>query len=613
MWVLQEYDYVVVGGGSAGSVLAARLSEDSEVMVLLLEAGGQETPMSEVPGLAANLQLSPMDWQYKAERSTTTCQGMYDTRCNLPRGRVLGGSSAINYMLYARGNKHDYDQWEALGNPGWAYHHLLPFFKLSEDNTDPAADPEYHGSGGFLTVGHTPWNTPLAAAFVEAGQQLGYESRDVNTARQSGFMVPHGFLRRGSRCSNAKAFLRPASLRNNLHVALEAFVTQILIDPLTKRAHGVTYDRADQKGQVVKVRREVLVSAGAINTPQLLMLSGIGPAHHLEHHRIPVIANLSVGYNLQDHVAAGVIFIIKKPVSLLTGRLQNLPAIFKYLFSGSGPLTTLGGVEGIAFINTKFANMSADWPDVQLQFVAGSHGSDRGSHLLVALGLQSVYWSHYYAFLGDTDHFSILAKLARPKSRGYIQLHTINPYDHPKRSSDDNSLDETGRHYLYVWPDFKYQMSQIVTNYLEEEEDMQVLLEGLKFVRRLGIAPAFTRFGSRLFKRHLPGCTHLDMETEEYWECTIRFLTFTLFHYCGTAKMGPSTDPAAVVDPQLRVYGVSGLRVVDASIFPRIPTGNTNAPVTMVAEKGAHMIRSYWAEASMTPPTTNANNNNDEL
>ncbi|XP_053645777.1 glucose dehydrogenase [FAD, quinone]-like isoform X2 [Cherax quadricarinatus] len=513
--LLQEYDYVIIGGGTAGSVLASRLSEDEGVMVLLVEAGGQETSLSEVPGLASTLQLTDMDWQYRSQPSSTACLAMYDRRCNLPRGRVIGGSSSLNYMLYVRGNKIDYDNWEAQGNTGWSYDQIFPFFKLSEDNVDPNANHKYHGVGGFQTVGPAPWTTPLAQAFLDAGEELGYDARDINAERQTGFMTPHGLIRRGARCSNAKAFLRPVRRRPNLHVALNTMALKLLIDGTTNRTLGVSLDQPTKKGAVVLVRREVVVCAGAINTPQLLMLSGIGPARHLSQHNITVIADLPVGQNFQDHIAAGVIFSIDEPVSLLTDRIQNLPALIRYSFFGTGPLTTLGGVEGLAFINTKYGDPSIDWPDIELQFVAGSYGSDEGAHLRLALGMQHKYWSKYFSHLSYTDHFSIMILLSRPKSRGYIHLATTNPYTHPK----------------------------IFANYLTNIEDVQVLEEGLLFALRVGNSTAFRK-----------------------------------------------------------VYGVSGLRVADASIFPTIPTGNINAPVTMVAEKAAHMIRTYWASAETPSP-----------
>lgn len=563
-----EYDYVIVGGGSAGSVLASRLTEDPRVSVVLLEAGGQETQVSEIPGLAPYLQLSSMDWQYKTEPSSTSCLAMIDNRCNFPRGKVIGGSSSINYMLYVRGNQHDYDSWEAMGNPGWGFSDVLPYFKLSEDNTNPsiAKDKEYHRSGGYLTIGDPPWRTPLASAFVEAGAELGYPVRDFNGNQQTGFMVPEGFIRKGSRCSNARAFLRPLQNRPNLHIALHAFVTKVLIHSEMRRAYGVVFDRNDRRGLEVYAHREVILSAGSINSPQLLMLSGIGPAEHLAQHNISLIADLPVGKNLQDHVAAGPIFTIDQPVSLQTSRLNNLPAMLRYVSGSSGPLATFGGVEGIGFISTKYANESMDWPDIEYHFLSGSHGSDNGEFFYKILGLKKLYWNEYYDYLHNIDHFSIITKLMRPHSRGYIRLNSSDPYSYPK----------------------------IVANYFDIKKDTLVLIEGIKKAIELGNTFAFQKFGAKLFDLPMPGCEGFVFGSDSYWDCFARHLTLTIFHYCGTAKMGPYWDPESVVDPQLRVYGIGGLRVVDASIFPTITTGNTNAPVTMVAEKAAHMILEYY-------------------
>ena len=291
------------GGGSAGAVLANRLSENPAWNILLLEAGPDESEASDVPVLANNLQLGAFDWKYKTEpQPGRACLGHKGARCNWPRGKVLGGSSVLNYMLYVRGNRGDYDAWSQAGNTGWSYEEVLPYFKKSEDNRNPylARDRRHHGTGGLLTVQEPPWKTPLAVAFVEAGVEMGYDNRDCNGARQTGFMLPQATIRRGSRCSTAKAFLRQARDRDNLDIALGSHVMKILIDPGSKKAYGVKLWR-DGRMYSVFSRREVVLSAGALNSPQLLMLSGIGPAPHLSALGIPLMADLSVGRNLQDH------------------------------------------------------------------------------------------------------------------------------------------------------------------------------------------------------------------------------------------------------------------------------------------------------------------------
>nr|CAH7724673.1 unnamed protein product [Callosobruchus chinensis] len=443
----REYDFIVIGGGSAGAVVASRLSEIPEWNVLLLEAGPDETEITDVPSLAAYLQLSRMDWAYKTMYTGRACLGMKNGQCNWPRGKVLGGSSVLNYMLYVRGNKNDYDLWEQLGNPGWNYSSVLKYFIKSEDNRNPyLARSPYHGTGGMLTVQESPWRTPLVLAFLEAGAEMGYPIRDINGADQAGFMIAQGTIRRGSRCSTAKAFLRPIKRRHNLDIALNAHVTRILINPSTKRAFGVEFIRKGRK-QVVMARKEVIMSAGSLNTPQILMLSGVGPKQELTKHGIPVLADLPVGENLQDHVAmGGLTFMIDKPVSIVQDRFQAFPMTMQYI--------------------------------------------------------------------------------------------AIN----------------------------------------------------------ISESRAFKRFGSRLHRIPFPNCKHLQFASDAYWECHIRTISMTIYHPVGTCKMGPDSDKEAVVDPRLRVYGVSGLRVIDASIMPTIPSGNTNAPAIMVGEKGADLIKEDWLD-----------------
>ncbi|XP_014247177.1 glucose dehydrogenase [FAD, quinone] [Cimex lectularius] len=564
--VRNEYDFIVIGGGSAGAVVANRLSEVKSWSVLLVEAGGDETEISDIPSLAGYLQLTDLDWKYKTEPApdhSPYCLAMNGDRCFWPRGKVLGGSSVLNAMIYVRGNRRDYDSWAAQGNPGWSYADVLPFFKKSEDNRNPyLVNSSYHSAGGYLTVQESPFRTPLALAFVKGGEELGYDVRDINGESQTGFMIAQGTIRRGSRCSTSKAFLRPVRLRKNLHITMKSQAVKILFDRGNPpRARGIQYIR-DGRKRTIRARKEVIVSAGAINSPQLLMLSGVGPAQELARHGIPLIKDAMVGYNLQDHVGlGGLTFLVNEPVTFKKSRYQTLSVALDYIFNEKGPMTSLGGVEGVAFVNTKYADSSGDWPDIQFHFAPSSVNSDGGEQIRKILNLRDGVYNTMYKPLESAETWTILPLLLRPESSGRVRLRSKDPFAHPL----------------------------IDPNYFTSRIDVLTLIEGIRIAMNLSDTRAFQRFKSRPLYTPMPGCQHFRFNSDEYWECALRHFTFTIYHPTGTCKMG--VGPEAVVDPRLRVHGVRGLRVIDASIMPTIVSGNPNAPVIMIGEKGAHMIK----------------------
>ncbi|XP_063368711.1 glucose dehydrogenase [FAD, quinone]-like [Cydia amplana] len=567
------YDFIIVGGGSAGSVLADRLSENPEWSVLLLEAGQDENVLSEVPVMFPVLQTSSIDWQFVTEPSEEYCLSMVDKRCKWPRGKVLGGSSAINAMLYIRGNKRDYDNWEAMGNPGWSYKEVLPYFLKSENMAIPEyKDNPYHSTGGRLTVEYFRYEQPITKKILEAGQELGYNILDVNGEYQTGFTRSHATVREGLRCSAAKAFLRPAAKRPNLHVSVHSLVEKILIDE-HKRAYGVKFVKHGIQ-KIVKAKREVILSSGAIQSPQLLMLSGIGDAEHLKELGIHPIVNLpGVGQNLQDHVAmGGNSFLFDNPYTNGTDYCFNLYSAFSigslidFSIHKSGQLYSMMEAEAMAFVNTKYQDPSVDYPDIQLFIAPTADNMDGGIFGKRANGLTDETYAELYEDILFESSFSVVPLLLRPKSKGFLKLKDANPYSPPR-----------------IYP-----------NYYSHPDDVKVMTEGARIVAALAEQPALRLLNTRPNPNRTPGCAKHEFLSDEHLECVARHHTLTIYHPVGTCAMGPADDADAVVDPRLRVYGVKNLRVVDGSIMPKIVNGNTNAPIIMIAEKASDMIKEDW-------------------
>ncbi len=526
-----EYDYVIVGGGSAGCVLAARLSEDPEVRVLLIEAGPPDSNENiHVPVAFGSLFRTQVDWDY----FTATEPFIDSRRVYLPRGKVLGGSSSINAMIYIRGHRADYDEWRDGGCPGWGYDDLLPYFKRAEDNARGAS--EYHGVGGPLGVSDTRSANPIIDAFVEGAIETGHpHNEDFNGAAQDGFGRYQVTQRNGSRCSAADAYLHPASGRPNLEVLPYMLVQRVLFEGA--RAVGVVAERLGVTHEY-RAEREVILCGGAYNSPQLLMLSGVGPAETLTPLEIPVIVDQpSVGQNLQDHPATGLAWGHDDERSLLSARAPEHVA--EFTDHGSGPLTS-NVAEGGGFIRTR-----GDLPAPDIQF----HASPA---MYVEEGLAPV-----------AEHgFGFGPCMVRPASRGVVAI--LSP-------------DPTAKPY-------------ILHNYYSEDSDMQAMVEGLRAGLEISRAPALAPFVKRPYYE-MP-----DADSDEQLRAHIRRTTFTLYHPVGTCRMG--SDEAAVVDPQLRVRGVDGLRVVDASVMPTVTRGNTNAPTIAIAERAADLIRARAVEVA---------------
>ncbi|KAL7643300.1 UNVERIFIED_CONTAM: hypothetical protein RMT77_006592 [Armadillidium vulgare] len=550
-----EYDFIIVGAGSAGAVVANRLSETPDFQVLLLEAGGDETGITDTPAFAFNIFGTEKDWNYTIDSDSKFCLSEIDKKCLYPRGKILGGSSAVNLMAYVRGNKRDYDQWASAGNYGWSFEEVLPYFKKSEDNRNPtfAKNKRYHSTKGELTVSDERWTPPLCEIFVKAGQELGYNRGDINAENQTVFAIPQLTMRDGYRCSTNKAFLVPAGKRKNLDIAKYSHVTKVLIDPATNRAYGVRFFRYGEYHDVL-ARKEVILSAGAINTPQLLMLSGIGPKDHLKDLNIPLIKDLPVGFNLHDHFGFFLRFSTDKPVTFTPERYNNLLTNMTYELFQKGPLSSPTD-DGTAFVNSKFQDPKDDYPDLQLVLLSFNSSSDGN--------ITNKQWQLSNEHI---ETFSIIIVLNRPLSRGRLFLRSNNPFEKPV----------------------------LKMNYFDNENDVKRLADGGRIVLDLIKTKVFKRINAKHIYSRIPWCPKALPPSDEYFECLMRYNTEIGYHACGTAKMGPKSDPKAIVDPELRVRGISNFRVVDASIMPKVLTGNINAPTIMIGEKGSDLIKATW-------------------
>ncbi|KAK8374629.1 hypothetical protein O3P69_012537 [Scylla paramamosain] len=565
--LLNQYDFIIIGGGSAGCVLAARLSEVPAWKVLLLEAGGKPPPESHIPGLNQLLLRGDADWNFFTEPETSAFQGFTGKRIPYPRGFAIGGSSVINSMFHVRGNRRDYDNWANMGNPGWDYNSVEPYFKKMEDyrgETTPET-AAFHGFGGPLVVENKKWQTPVVGGFIKAGEQLGYKRVDPSDPDQIGFSVVDFTVKNGIRWSTAEAYIKPNVHRPNLHVVLNAHVTRIIFDN-NKRAVGVRFQH-QKKMKSVYARREVLLSAGAIGSPHVLMLSGLGPAKHLLSHGVAPMVDLpGVGQNLNDHpYLTGLAWTTRPNSSFNILETAHPNVLYDYLFNKDGRLSGTISIEGYAWPFSEEGDPY--WPEVQIGFTPFTVGNDFGLITQYILGLDTKFYHNYFQSLGQREGFSIGPFLCRPKSRGTVTLASSNPYDAPT----------------------------IDANFFDHPDDIRAFVRGMKFSLKLASMPALRdEFEAKFHDRILPGCENYKPLSDEYLECYARTLTGTTYHPSGTCKMGPISDKYSVVDYMLKVHRVKGLRVVDASIMPVVTTGNTNAPTIMIAEKAADMIKSDW-------------------
>jgi choline dehydrogenase len=524
-----EADFIVIGAGSAGCAVAARLSEDPRTRVVLLEAGGEDrNRWIHIPlGFGKTFADPSVNWMYETEPEP----GAGDRRVYWPRGKVLGGSSSINGMVYIRGQAEDFDHWRQLGCTGWSFDDVLPYFKRSEHQVRGA--DEFHGSGGPLCVSDVQHH-PICGAFIDSAMQLGFpRNDDFNGPVQDGVGYHQTTTRKGRRCSTAVGYLRPAMQRPNLRVVTNALSEKILFEG--RRAVGVSY-REGGELHTARARREVILCGGAINSPQLLMLSGIGPAGHLAEHGIAVVQDIpGVGQNLQDHYSAPIKLKCRLPITVNDVMLSNVKKLkvgLQYYIRRTGPLAMISSPAAL------FARTRPELASPDIKISCSPFSADRPQD-----GLHK--WSG----------FTLIAYQLRPDSRGEIKLKSANPADPPA----------------------------LHPNYLSDENDRRTLVDGLKLCREILAQPLMQQYIAEEF---LPGP---GVRSDAELLAHARARGGTVYHPTSTCKMG--IDARAVVDPELRVRGIEGLRVADASVMPTLVSGNTNAAAIMIGEKAADLVR----------------------
>jgi len=543
---MENFDYVIVGAGSAGSVLANRLSEDGRSTVCVLEAGPSDWhPFIHIPaGFMYTLVNPRVNWLYTSEPSEWTG----GRRIAAPRGKTLGGSSSINGHIYNRGQRLDFDGWAQRGNHGWGYADVLPYFRCTERRMAAEADPTFRGSDGNLPITDLEWRDPLCEAFIEGAVQMGIpRNRDYNGAQQAGVSYVQRIIENGRRVSAARGYLHTAMKRRNLTVRTHAHATNFIFDG--KRAVSVRYLKGGRNGTPVEVRanKEVILSGGAVNTPQLLQISGVGPAPLLKSLGVEVKHELAgVGENLRDHYAPRFVARVKdaETINEKSHGLRLVGEVLKYALTRKGILSLN---PTLIYVFWK-SDPAIDNYDLQFTFTPASYKE----------GVQST--------LDDFPGMTIASWQQRPDSIGYVRAKSADPFTAPI----------------------------IQPNYLAAESDRRVLLAGMKIARKLISSPPLQKYYER---EEFPG---IQAQSDDDLMTAAKQRGTTTFHLMGTCRMAPDSDPTAVVDDQLRVRGLEGLRVVDASIMPTMPSANLNASVLMLAEKAADMIRGRPALEAVT-------------
>lgn len=519
----------------------------------------------QIPGVFFTVQRTSHDWQFTAE-SDTACRG-YKDGCFWPRGKMLGGSHGMNAMLYIRGHHKDYDNWEKLGNPTWGWNDVLPYFKKSEANQNPDLvkykNGKYHSNKGPLKVDHYYNNEHMSQVILDAAKEVGYDFiDDLNADNLLGYAFSQGTIFNGTRQTVAKSFLIPAKDRPNLHIIKNALVTRINIDD-DGTAKSVEFTYNNTKKFTVETKKEIVLSAGSVMSPQILMLSGIGPEKHLSELKIPVKQNLPVGHNLRDHIYVPLFFEFHRsnPARTLESDFTNM--VYNYFIHKSGALANTGTADLCGFINT---GNHTGYPDIETHHLAVNKSSTDLPIYLNTLGFREDISNYLLKINQNVEILTIYVILLNPKSKGKIELSSSVPTDKPK-----------------IYP-----------NYFNNADDLETLVRGFRHQVGLQDTSVFKKHEGSFIRLPLAECDEKKYMSDEYVKCYIKYLASTLYHPTSTSRMGPDSDKEAVVDSHLRVKGIKNLRQIDAGIMPTIVSANTNAATIMIAEKGADFIKEEW-------------------
>ncbi|KAF5294458.1 hypothetical protein FQR65_LT01584 [Abscondita terminalis] len=558
---VETYDFVVVGSGSAGAVVANRLSEIKEWNVLLLEAGGDENNFTDIPRMHLYLQGLEYNWNFNTTVQKKSCQGMIDKKCAFPRGRVLGGTSTINGLVYCRGNKADYDRWNVSG---WSYNDVLPYFIKSE-NSHIDGDSGYHGKNGYWNVEyHKPVSKQLKA-FLQANRELfNTTSTDYNGRNQFGMFNTQLNNIDGRRDSTAKAFLRSITSRPNLRVLGNSYVTRVIIDRATKKTIGVEFSQ-NQRLHIAKASKEVVISAGTINSPQILMLSGIGPKEELNKHNITLIQDLPVGKVFRDHPGFFGLYVQTD----LVESVQTLDENVEQYLKGYGPFAIALNSQGVGFYQTPLGK-GTTYPDMEFEFMPSNSTSP---FLQRSLKITNETYNALWSQVDSQRSFNVYLIALHPKSVGTLKLLSKNPFDYPL----------------------------INPKYLTDKKgnDIEVLYQGVLILKNLLKTEPMRKINASIVLADYRQCRKFEPDSKAYWYCAFRLLTSYFYHPTSTCLIG--NDPVtAVVDKNLKVFGVEGLRVADASVIPMTLSGHTSAPSVMIGEKVSDIIKLYYNQ-SITP------------